>query len=399
MGGRRDQPLAIDKLFGCHNGPSITTVELAKRYGYTLETHTFVTSDGYELVLHHVVASKNGTRGGIPVVFGHGLASSDEQWYFRPDGLVLMLADRGYDLWTFNYRGSFYCRKHQTLTTKDHDFWDFSWHENGVVDQAESIDYVLRATGRPKVVAVGHSMSCTALAVLLAARPEYNDKIMGQVLLAPQVYSKHATGFVAYVSRFITIVPGGEAGFSTYVENDLFAGFDKPFPQACFPYDDPNPRILPYCRSLIEFVMGKFHEPIDNKNMQLIMHHYPAGSSIRQMQHYAQGVNSGKFAQYDYGKDRNLDLYGQETPPEYNLTNIRTPTYIIYAVGDGSVNWKDAEAFAKALNPGVLQRLHRLPPKEFCHIDYVIAHDAGELVYKHVFEYIDEIKQMVVEQD
>ncbi|XP_034249892.1 lipase 1-like [Thrips palmi] len=377
----------------------MSSVELARWLGYTLDTHTFVTSDGYELVLHHVVASKNGTRGGLPVVFGHGLASSDEQWYFRPDGLVPMMVEHGYDLWTFNYRGSFYSRKHETLTTRDHDFWDFSWHENGVVDHAESIDYVLNKTGHEKVIAIGHSLSVTALEVLLATRPEYNDKIMGQVLLSPQVLTKHATGFVAYVSHMLKLIPGGELGFSANVENDLFPGFDKPFPQACFPYDVPKPKIRPFCRRLIEFIMGNFHEPVDEENLQLIMHHFPAGTSIRQMQHYAQCINSGRFAQYDYGKDRNQDLYGQDLPPEYNLTNIRTPTYIVYAVGDGSVNWKDSEAFAKALQPGVLQKLHRLPPKVFCHIDFVIAYDAVELVYKPVISYVDEIKEKWAKQD
>ncbi|XP_034240363.1 lipase 1-like [Thrips palmi] len=301
-----------------------------------------------------------------------------------------MLAEHGYDVWTLNYRGSFYCRKHKTLTTKDHDFWDFSWHENGVIDQAESIDYILKVTGKKKVIALGHSMSSSALTVLLAERPEYNDKVMGQVLLASPAYYEHPTGIMAYLSHFIKIIPGAEVGSSANVENDLFVGFDKPYPQSC--YVHYKPKMLPFCRRLIEFIMGPFHEPVDDELLQLTMHHYPAGSSIRQMQHYAQCMNSKRFAQYDYGKDRNRDLYGQDLPPLYNLTNIRTPTYVVYALGDGNVNWRDAITFAKNLAPGVLKKLYRVPPKDFCHIDYLIARDAKELIYDPVINFVDEIK-------
>ncbi|XP_034240149.1 lipase 1-like [Thrips palmi] len=370
------------------------SVQLARLQGYAMDMHRFFTSDGYEVALHHIVASKNGTLGGVPVLLGHGLASCDEQWLARgATALVYMLVELGFDVWTVNYRGSFYSRGHKTLTSRHHDYWDFSWHENGVVDQAEAIDYVLQATGRQKLVVIGHSMSSTAQVVLLAERPEYNDKVMGQVLLAPPVNFEHSTGALAYAGKVLLNLPGMKESGTENVQNDVFSGFEKPFPQSCYPdHSGVNPKLFPFCQRLIEFVLGKVHEPVDPYQMQMILHHYPAGSSIRQIRHFSQCIAAGKFMQYDYGKARNQALYGQDLPPEYNLTNIRTPTYLMYALGDGSVNWKDVEIFGKLLSPGVLRKLHRLPPKDYCHVDFLIARDAVELVYVPVIKYLEELR-------
>lgn len=34
---------------------------------------------------------------------------------------------------------------------------------------------------------------------------------------------------------------------------------------------------------------------------------------------------SGKFQKYDYGEEKNLEIYGQATPPRYDLTKVTAP--------------------------------------------------------------------------
>ena len=77
-----------------------------------------------------------------------------------------------------------------------------------MIDQAESIDYILNLTGHKNLIFMGHSMSVTAQVVLLALRPEYNKKIRGQVLLSPPASFKHPVGFMAYTSKMIRTLPG-----------------------------------------------------------------------------------------------------------------------------------------------------------------------------------------------
>lgn len=40
--------------------------------------------------------------------------------------LGFMFADAGFDVWLGNFRGCTYGKRHQTLTPKDHEFWQFT---------------------------------------------------------------------------------------------------------------------------------------------------------------------------------------------------------------------------------------------------------------------------------
>lgn len=50
------------------------------------------------------------------------------------------------------------------------------------------VDGVLNVTGLPKVMFVGYSMGTTSFFTMMALRPEYNDKVISFVALAPAVF-------------------------------------------------------------------------------------------------------------------------------------------------------------------------------------------------------------------
>jgi lysosomal acid lipase/cholesteryl ester hydrolase len=64
------------------------------------------------------------------------------------------------------------------------------------------------------------------------------------------------------------------------------------------------------------------------------MGHSPAGASAASIIHYAQGVNSAKFMMYNYGRQQNLIEYGQELPPEYNVSKITAPVAMYWGQND-----------------------------------------------------------------
>lgn len=69
------------------------------------------------------------------------------------------------------------------------------------------------------------------------------------------------------------------------------------------------------------------------------MENIPAGASWKQLIHYGQMINSGKFQMYDYrnsggSTNKNLKLYGTEQPPEYQLSRVRVPTALYYGTSD-----------------------------------------------------------------
>lgn len=70
----------------------------------------------------------------------------------------------------------------------------------------------------------------------------------------------------------------------------------------------------------------------------MILSHDPAGASTKTLVHFSQGIQSGKFRQYDYGHEKNLLIYNTTEPPDYNLTNITVPIALFYADNDWLVN-------------------------------------------------------------
>lgn len=73
----------------------------------------------------------------------------------------------------------------------------------------------------------------------------------------------------------------------------------------------------------------------NDEQLPVILSHDPAGASTKTVLHYAQEIkNDGKFQKWDYGATGNQIAYGQTTPPEYNLMNIKRPLYFMYAKND-----------------------------------------------------------------
>lgn len=66
----------------------------------------------------------------------------------------------------------------------------------------------------------------------------------------------------------------------------------------------------------------------------MIAGHFPAGSSVKSAVHAMQNVNTHKFKHFDYGRRLNKYYYNSITPPSYNLSNIKIPSYIMYGSND-----------------------------------------------------------------
>lgn len=93
--------------------------ELIEYRGYPSEIHEAVTEDGYILQLHRIPHGINNERHSnkpvvlfIPGLFCNSLIYLINQ---RDKGLPYILADKDYDVWLGNTRGTTYSRKHVKL--------------------------------------------------------------------------------------------------------------------------------------------------------------------------------------------------------------------------------------------------------------------------------------------
>ena len=62
---------------------------------------------------------------------------------------------------------------------------------------------------------------------------------------------------------------------------------------------------------------------------------FPSGCGWKNFAHYGQIIKSGSFPRYDYGKNKNLYIYGTEIPPEYDLKALLgLPIALLYGDSD-----------------------------------------------------------------
>ena len=88
------------------------------------------------------------------------------------------------------------------------------------------------------------------------------------------------------------------------------------------------------CHMLLFSIMGFDQSQLNVTLLDTIGHHTPAGTSTYTVLQYAQEVNSNGFYAFDYGKDRNKEIYGTPYPPEYEVSKITAPVAIFWGDND-----------------------------------------------------------------
>nr|AWU67118.1 putative triacylglycerol lipase [Crangon crangon] len=405
------------------------TADLARMAGYAVERHTVITEDGYILTVHHIPPfgrrrrravdfsnfrinittspinydnkptgisrdeendndkeyPSNQQRKDPKVVFlQHGLMGSSDNWNTntKEDSLAYLLSDDGYDVWMGNIRGNIYSRKHKNLTYEDPQFWKFSYDEMAKYDLPAMLDYVLDKTGVEKLHYVGHSMGTTVFFALMSSQPEYQRRIASMVALAPVATVTSISSPIKYLAplvnelQFMLRLFGNDEELMT---NRLLTSLWDPY-KAC-----SNQAI---CENLQFMITGFDPSRADQRMVPIILTHNPAGSSTQTLFHFAQGFSSGRFQQFDWGKSLNMKNYGQETPPQYNVTNIKVPITLFWANNDWLTSQKDINHLEKQLPH--LRRSYKVSNPAFSHLDFLWATDARALVYENIFEALQE---------
>ncbi|XP_058803799.1 lipase 3-like [Phymastichus coffea] len=158
------------------------------------------TEDGYVSAMHRITGSPLGPKAaGKPVVGTDGRSGARQ--------LPLALADAGYDVWRGNLRGNSLSRPHREHSPGSGAFWNLSLDDMASKDLSKLIDFALEKSGGRKLTYVGYSVGATLSNVLLAEKPEYNEKMELLVSLGPSVYFLHySTSFRSVKMRGLASV-------------------------------------------------------------------------------------------------------------------------------------------------------------------------------------------------
>ncbi|KAH6934481.1 hypothetical protein HPB50_024553 [Hyalomma asiaticum] len=97
------------------------------------------------------------------------------------------------------------------------------------------------------------------------------------------------------------------------------------------------------------------------------------------MIHMAQLYETGRFAKFDYGAERNVAVYGKATPPEYDLRRVSAPVALFWSEADALVPAEHMTFLRDTLPNLVLD--FRVPDERFSHQEFAIGVTAKEAVY------------------
>ena len=361
--------------------------------GFPLEEHFVTTADGYILTVHRI-RSPRLARLRRPVILQHGLLCTSREFMINAPGgfiyestsvvgnnMAFELAKHGYDVWLPNSRGNTYSRNHTTLDpSRDKEFWNFSFDEMVRYDAPAVVDYVIAVTRRLTVGFIGHSQGTTILFGLLASRPEYNDVLKPCIALAPITVVGHSVtpySYLAYVPFLVKLID--KYGGPFLPSNRLMKLIASRLCTSC---------LKKICSNAVFMANGFNEEQMNLTRLGVYASGFPAGTSARNMVHFAQAVLSRRFARFDYG-DRNMQVYGSREAPEYPLENITSRHIIVFlSQNDWLSNPRDTDILVQRLRVPLHKRF-TIPVKSWNHLDFLLAKQAGRHVNRPILAILE----------
>jgi len=367
---------------------NMTVPEIILNRDYPTESHLVTTNDGYIIEMHRIPYGKHSPPSpNKPAVFVlHGLICSSADWIIAPNGLGYTLADAGYDVWLGNVRGNTYGRRHVSLNPDtDSKFWDFSFDEFGGIDVPAQLQYILQFIQQDKLSYVGHSQGTTSFWIAMETNPDLNEKIDIMFALGPVAHLSNIKSPIKYVAPYASKI---KLALELLGKKEFLAhndAFDTLGEDLC----SDAALTQEICSILLTTFVGPDRPGFNNSMFPVVLSHTPAGTSIQNMDHFAQGVVQGEFRHYDYGSIGNLRHYGQRTPPFYSLSKVKAPVVLMWGPEDWLADPIDVEWINSQL-PNVVDNIE---VTGFNHADFLYHVNVTDLCYNTIIEKLNTITQ------
>ncbi|TKW11371.1 hypothetical protein SEVIR_6G229000v4 [Setaria viridis] len=361
--------------------------------GYPCEEHQVTTADGYILSLQRIPRGRGGggggraaggARAGQPVLLQHGVLVDGMSWLLASpeESLPFILADRGFDVWIANNRGTRWSRRHVSLDPSSRLYWNWSWDDLVVNDLPAMVDYVCSQT-RQKPHYVGHSMG-TLVALAAFSEGRLVDQLKSAALLTPVAYLAHITTPIgillarAFVGELLSDLLG-VAEFNPLAPpvTNLIRAFCR--------------RPGMNCYDLVGSITGKNY-CLNSSAVDVFLEYEPQPTSTKTMVHFAQTVRDGVLTKYDYVlPEWNIASYGQAEPPVYEMSNIPAgfPLFLTYGGRDSLADPADVRLLLDDLRGHDRDKLTVQYLDQFAHLDFVIGVCARDYVYKDMIAFFD----------
>ena len=298
---------------------------------------------------------------------------------FPDQSLGFILADAGYDVWLGNMRGNYYSRAHVKYNP-DHDeeFWDFSWDDMARDDLPSMIYYILHLTQYPQIAYVGHSQG-TMIGFAEFGRPgsTLQNNVSFWTALAPVAHLGHIESPIRYLSSAKITADIERYWHLLFGRNEFLPSSNIIKWLATFGCGEVIiDRVV--CENIFFVLFGPEKKNLNDTRIEVYAAHEPDGTSVKNMIHFAQGVQTNLFQAYDYGSPQKNQLhYNQTTPPAYPIRPMRIPT----AVFTGGEDWLADPTDVQFIFDNLQSLVFKKDIPNYNHIDFVWALSANQLIY------------------
>jgi len=149
----------------------------------------------------------------------------------------------------------------------------------------------------------------------------------------------------------------------------------------CEGIEDPIQKIL--CQNMMFLLSGSFSHHLNTTRIPVLISHCPAGTSTQNICHFGQLVNNDKFRKFDFGLVKNMQKYGQATPPDYPLKNMKVKTALFWGGQDELADPKDVEFIRKNIQGSIIGDFYY---DDYTHIDYIFSMDCPNRVFNLILD-------------
>ena len=368
----------------------LPTPGLIEFWGYPSESHWVTTEDGYILGMHRIPHGINYKQHSGPkpvVLLQHGLEDSSSTWVINSpeESLGFMMADAGFDVWMGNIRGNTYSKDHTTLDHRSAPFWQFSFDEMALVDLPTMINYVLNTTSAKSLSYFGHSQGTLMGFLGFSQNQHLASKVNVFGALAPVARITHVEGMMRALSivapeieKLVGIFGVNEFAVPTWIMETLVT-------MVC-----PRAKHT-LCENIIFLGCGFDTSNMNATRVPRYAGHCPAGTSSRNIIHWAQLLRSRQLQKYDYGSPaHNMKHYNATTPPKYEISDLSVPTALFAGGNDFLADPRDVVWLEGQLKPGVI--IKNVFYDDYNHLDFVWGIDANRRVYDHLISLVRSVQ-------
>lgn len=247
-------------------------------------------------------------------------------------------------------------------------------------DLTSMIDYVIKYTGQKDLIYVGHSQGT----LIAFSQLGINARLASQVRL---FIAMGPVSHVAHVKSPIRVMANMGASTTQLMWYKIFGKLDfLPGSNLVDWLADTfcNIEIVDkvFCENILFVLCG----PSSHMNVTRIpvyTTHSPAGTSTKNMVHFAQMVISGEMQKYNFGSaSENMVHYNQTEPPIYDLKLIKTPVALYSSTNDWLADLNDVQFIRENL-PNIVDDI---VIDGWNHLDFVWAIDTNEKLYNRMIQ-------------